>query len=114
MPDPAITSAPPPQAPAAGLEGVVVAESDISYVDGEAGKLVYRGYAIEDLAEHSTFEEATALLLDGELPPRSPLEELTADLASHRTLDEPSMALLRPTRTPSTTRPRRRAGRRSG
>jgi citrate synthase len=95
MPDPAITSAPPPQAPAAGLEGVVVAESDISYVDGEAGKLVYRGYAIEDLAEHSTFEEATALLLDGELPPRSPLEELTADLASHRTLDEPSMALLR-------------------
>jgi citrate synthase len=95
MPDPTATSAPPPQAPAAGLEGVVVAESDISYVDGEAGKLVYRGYPIEDLAEHSTFEETTALLLDGELPPRSQLEELTADLASHRTLDEPSMALLR-------------------
>ncbi|MBA2633892.1 MAG: hypothetical protein H0U86_12995, partial [Chloroflexi bacterium] len=60
------TAAAPPSA--AGLEGVIVAESVISYVDGQAGKLVYRGYAIEDLAEHSTFEETTKLLLDGELP----------------------------------------------
>ncbi|MGH7589125.1 MAG: citrate/2-methylcitrate synthase [Gemmatimonadota bacterium] len=95
MPDQAATSAPPPQAPAAGLEGVVVAESEISYVDGEAGKLVYRGYVIEDLAEHSTFEETTALLLDGELPSRSALDELTASLVAERTLDDRVMDLLR-------------------
>ncbi len=95
MPDQAATSAPPPQAPAAGLEGVVVAESEISYVDGEAGKLVYRGYAIEDLAEHSTFEETTALLLDGELPTRSALDELTGSLAAERALDDRAMELLR-------------------
>ncbi len=95
MTDPIATSAPPPQAPAAGLEGVVVAESEISYVDGEAGKLVYRGYAIEDLAEHSTFEETTALLLDGELPSRSALDQLIADLEAERALDDPVMDLLR-------------------
>ena len=95
MPDQTATSAPPPQAPAAGLEGVVVAESDISYVDGEAGKLVYRGYVIEDLAEHSTFEETTALLLDGELPTRSALDELTASLEAERALDERVMDQMR-------------------
>ncbi|MGH7542490.1 MAG: citrate/2-methylcitrate synthase [Gemmatimonadota bacterium] len=95
MPDQAATSAPPPQSPAAGLEGVVVAESDISYVDGEAGKLVYRGYAIEDLAEHSTFEETTALLLDGELPSRSAQDRLIVDLEAERALDDQVMGLLR-------------------
>jgi citrate synthase len=95
MPDQTVTSAPPPQAPAAGLEGVVVAESEISYVDGAAGKLVYRGYAIEDLAEHSTFEETTALLLNGDLPSRSALEELSAGLVSERELDDRAMELLK-------------------
>jgi len=95
MPDQTATSAPPPEAPAAGLEGVVVAESDISYVDGQAGKLVYRGYVIEDLAEHSTFEETTALLLDGELPSRSALDDLTASLEAERELDDRVMDLLR-------------------
>jgi citrate synthase len=95
MPDQTATSAPPPEAPAAGLEGIVVAESDISYVDGQAGKLVYRGYVIEDLAEHSTFEETTALLLDGELPSRSALDDLTASLEAERELDDRVMDLLR-------------------
>ncbi len=94
MPDPTTTSAPPP-APAAGLEGVVVAESAISYVDGQAGKLVYRGYSIEELAEHSTFEETTALLLDGELPSRSRLDELAAGLAAERALDGNVLDVLR-------------------
>ncbi len=94
MPDPTTASAPPP-APAAGLEGVVVAESGISYVDGEAGKLVYRGYAIEELAEQSTFEETTALLLDGELPGRSRLDELTAELAAQRALEDQALDVLR-------------------
>ena len=95
MADPTATSAPPPQAPAAGLEGVVVAESEISYVDGQAGKLVYRGYVIEDLAEHSTFEETTALLLDGDLPSRFELDELTEKLVAERALDDRILDILR-------------------
>jgi citrate synthase len=94
MTDPTTASAPPPT-PAAGLEGVVVAESGISYVDGQAGKLVYRGYSIEDLAEHSTFEETTALLLDGELPDRSRLDEFAIRLAAERALDRRVLDLMR-------------------
>src|SRR3982751_5382314 len=48
-----------------GLEGVIAGETAISTVDGG---LQYRGYSIEDLAEHSTFEEVAYLLLFGKLP----------------------------------------------
>ncbi|MBW3660745.1 MAG: citrate synthase [Gemmatimonadetes bacterium] len=83
-----------PSAPAAGLEGVVVAESEISYVDGEAGRLVYRGYEIEDLAENSTFEETALLLLDGELPSRESLTAFTERLEAERGLDDEVLDLL--------------------
>ena len=89
---PEITTAP---TPAAGLEGVVVAESEISYVDGQAGKLVYRGYPIEDLAEHSTFEETSVLLLDGELPDPAALDEFAQHLAAERALESGVIDLLR-------------------
>jgi len=92
MPDPTAT-APPPQV-AAGLEGVVVTESSISYVDGVKGHLVYRGYRIEDLAEHSTFEETTKLLLDDELPNKKELDAFTRQLAAERALDERTLDLL--------------------
>lgn len=92
MADPTATASPPPVV--AGLEGVVVAESSISYVDGQNGRLVYRGYQIEDLAERSTFEETTRLLLDGELPRRRDLEEFTSQLAAERALDERVLDLL--------------------
>lgn len=80
---------------AAGLEGVVVAESEISYVDGQAGRLVYRGYAIEDLAERSTYEETALLLLDGELPNEAELARFRAALATERVLDEETLAAIR-------------------
>ena len=51
-----------------GLEGVPATRSNISFIDGEKGVLAYRGYSIEQLAEHSTFEETALLLLDGRLP----------------------------------------------
>ncbi|HEX2378994.1 MAG TPA: citrate synthase [Gaiellales bacterium] len=51
-----------------GLEGVLAAETTISLVDGSAGRLLYRGYEIGDLAAHGTFDSVTALLLDGEWP----------------------------------------------
>ncbi|MDX1661342.1 MAG: citrate/2-methylcitrate synthase [Gemmatimonadota bacterium] len=80
--------------PVAGLEGVVVAESEISHVDGTAGRLIYRGYAIEDLAENSTFEETALLLLDGELPGEDALESFRARLAEERALEDEVLDLL--------------------
>ena len=93
MADPTVTT-PPAGSPAAGLEGVVVTESAISFVDGQNGRLVYRGYAIEELAEHSTFEETSLLLLDGELPGRTELEAFTAQLAAERALDDRLLDLI--------------------
>ncbi|MGM0578031.1 MAG: citrate synthase [Myxococcota bacterium] len=69
-----------------GLEGIPCAESDVSFIDGQKGKLYYRGYAIEDLAEHCTYEEVSWLLLYGELPTRDQLEEFDARLRHHRRL----------------------------
>ena len=83
------------QPQAAGLEGVVVAESEISYVDGQEGRLVYRGYAIEDLAERSTFEETSLLLLDGQLPTGEEFQEFVGRLASERSLDERTLDAVR-------------------
>ena len=69
-----------------GLEGIPAAESAISRVDGIGGRLFYRGYSIQDLAEHCTFEEVSWLLLYGELPSRDQLAEFDAKLRSHRRL----------------------------
>jgi citrate synthase len=59
-----------------GLEGVVVAESTLSAVDGANGKLTYVGYAIEDLAANVSFEEVCHLLWYGELPTAAQLKKL--------------------------------------
>ena len=66
-----------------GLEGVVAAQTALSWIDGKRGMLVYRGYAIDDLAKHATFEEVVHLLLEGELPTRSQLETVQKRLGSH-------------------------------
>ncbi len=63
-----------------GLEGVAATQSAISFIDGEKGLLSYRGYSIESLAKHSTFEETTLLLLQGELPTTSELADFTTQL----------------------------------
>jgi len=52
----------------AGLEGIVAAQSSLSDVNGEEGKLIYAGYDIHDLAQHATFEEVVYLLWNGKLP----------------------------------------------
>ena len=51
-----------------GLAGVPATKSSISSIDGEKGILAYRGYSIQDLVEHSSFEETALLLMNGELP----------------------------------------------
>ncbi|WP_255151167.1 citrate synthase [Halorarius halobius] len=71
-----------------GLEGVVVAESSLSYIDGDAGRLIYRGYDIEDLAEGATFEEVVYLLWHGELPTESELSEFNESLVAARSVDD--------------------------
>jgi citrate synthase len=63
------------------LSGVVVAESAVSSIDPNAGVLMYRGYDIADLAEHSTYEETAYLLLHGDLPDASALEAFARELA---------------------------------
>lgn len=68
---------------AAGLRGVVAAQSAIGDVNGEEGKLIYQGYDIHDLAENSTFEEVVFLLWNGRLPKQEELDELTAKLRAN-------------------------------
>ena len=71
-----------------GLEGVVVAESELSYIDGEVGRLIYRGYEIEDLATEASFEEVLYLLWHGELPTREELDAFTDEMAAEREVDD--------------------------
>src|SRR5688500_12775350 len=74
--------------PGAGLEGVVAAKSEICFIDGVAGRLVYRGYEIGDLVENAGFEEVAYLLWDGKLPNRVELAQLRKDIAAHMALPE--------------------------
>jgi citrate synthase len=70
-----------------GLEGVIAATSDICRIDGNAGKLYYRGYSIEDLAKHSSFEEAAFLLLNEHLPTEAELKEFQGRMRRSRALN---------------------------
>ncbi|OYR43211.1 citrate synthase [Halorubrum sp. Ib24] len=78
-----------------GLEGVLVAESELSHVDGEAGKLVYRGYDIEDLARGASYEEVLYLLWHGSLPTREELDAFAANLAAERAVDDDVLETVR-------------------
>ena len=69
-----------------GLEGIPIAESSVSFVDGKAGRLEYRGIGIDELAEHSTFEEVCYLLLFGKLPTQNELASFVSTLSTHRRL----------------------------
>ncbi|RDZ65784.1 citrate synthase [Haloferax sp. Atlit-12N] len=71
-----------------GLEGVLVTESKLSFIDGDAGQLVYCGYDIEDLARDASYEEVLYLLWHGELPTREELDAFSDELAAHRGLDD--------------------------
>lgn len=77
-----------------GLEGVVVADTKLSYVDGQKGQLTYRGYDINDLAEHCSFEEVAYLMWYGKLPTRLQCDELTRQLATHRFTPDEAETLL--------------------
>ncbi len=77
-----------------GLEGVVVGSTVLSNVEGQVGRLTYRGYDIDDLAPNASFEEIVHLLLHGHLPTADELESLKRELASRRALPEPLIAAM--------------------
>jgi citrate synthase len=63
-------------------------ESKITYIDGDAGVLLHRGYPIEQLAEKSSFMEVCYLLLNGDLPKKGDLEKFTDDIRHHTMINE--------------------------
>lgn len=80
---------------ARGLAGIVVTESRLSRVDGEAGELIIGGYALEDLAPFAEFEETLFLLWNDRLPTAKELTDLKADLTSKRELPTATKSLLK-------------------
>src|SRR3954467_4209725 len=71
-----------------GFTNTASTTSAITYIDGEAGILRYRGYPIEELAEKSSFLEGAYLLIYGELPTAAQLDEFTDSVRKHTLLDE--------------------------
>ncbi|HEX8532983.1 MAG TPA: citrate synthase [Allosphingosinicella sp.] len=71
-----------------GFTSTAACESAITYIDGDQGILLHRGYPIDQLAEHSTFMEVSYLLLNGELPSRSELDRFTYTISRHTMLHE--------------------------
>jgi citrate synthase len=78
-----------------GLRGVTVADTKVSFIDGEKGILIYRGYRIEQLAESSTFLEVAYLLLEGELPGRKRLADFRKQVTAARAVPDAVYACFR-------------------
>jgi citrate synthase len=79
----------------AGLRGVVAAQSAIGDVNGEKGILIYQGYDIHDLAEHSTFEEVVYLLWNGRLPKQDELEDLKSQFQANYEIPSEVIEMMR-------------------
>ncbi len=79
---------------AKGLEDVVAGQSSICFIDGQTGRLLYRGYDIEDLAGKSTYEETAYLLWNGNLPSASELRSFSSDLSSKAPLPHEVTSIL--------------------
>jgi len=62
-----------------GLRNIEVADTKISYIDGQKGKLIYRGYDILDLTKNSNFEETCFLLLHDKLPTKNEFDDFRSD-----------------------------------
>jgi citrate synthase len=71
-----------------GLKDVYFATSEASFIDGNIGKLLYRGYNIDDMAKYASFEETVYLLLNGKLPTAKELADFDATLRANRALPQ--------------------------
>jgi citrate synthase len=80
---------------ARGLKDVVLDTTESSYIDGELGVLLYRGYSIHDLAANSSFEEVTYLLLHGALPTEEELSSFKKRLKGQRGLPKGVIDVIR-------------------
>jgi citrate synthase len=91
---PATATAAAPSAASKGLEGIVAAQTAISYIDGLNGRLFYRGLDINDLAAKSTFEETTALLWYGQLPTQRQLDSFSRKFIENRLVPNEIISIL--------------------
>src|SRR5690606_31333232 len=66
--------------------GVTALDTELSYINGQTGELLYRGYDIKDLAQNASFEEVAYLLWNGALPNQQQLDELNAQLRAERAI----------------------------
>ena len=80
---------------ARGLKDVVLDTTESSFIDGELGVLLYRGYNIHDLASKSNFEETSYLLLYGKLPTKAELDAFHKRLLEYRTLPQPVIDVIK-------------------
>ncbi|QSG09346.1 citrate synthase/methylcitrate synthase [Halapricum desulfuricans] len=78
-----------------GLDGVAVAETRLSTMDGEAGELIIGGFPVEELADNATFEETLYLFFRGRLPDAEELSAFRSDLAECRAIGDEVLAVLR-------------------
>lgn len=78
-----------------GLSGVVAADTTLSYVDGKAGQLIYRGYDIRDLGGQASYEEVVYLLWNGDLPNEHQMHAFKAALVSKRALPSPILQVMK-------------------
>ncbi|PSQ18757.1 citrate synthase/methylcitrate synthase [Halobacteriales archaeon QS_8_69_26] len=78
-----------------GLEGVTVAETRLSRIDGETGELTIGGFPVEELATNATYEESVFLLFEDRLPTAGELDEFRADLAGRRSIGDEVRDVLR-------------------
>jgi len=67
-----------------GLRNIPIADTKISFIDGDKGKLIYRGYDILDLTKNSTFEETCFLLLHDKLPTKNEYDDFKTELVNAR------------------------------
>ena len=79
---------------AKGLEDVVAGQSSICYIDGQEGRLLYRGYDIVDLAAKSNYEETTYLLWNGHLPTTAQLRNFSGELSFKRAIPGEAISIL--------------------
>ena len=78
-----------------GLEGVVAADTYLSFVDGQNGKLYYRGYDIDELAGKVCYEEVVHLLWFGQLPNKEQLDDFRSELIAEMRLPNQVDELIR-------------------
>lgn len=86
-----------------GMENLVAGETTIGKIDGEQGKLWYRGYDVEDLAKHSNFDEVTYLVIHGELPTESQFDGWKSEFENWHNPPEEALNVLKslPADTPA-------------